>query len=259
MNDPVPIVAGWRSRLRASAIHLACSAAVAALAAGLVFLVWYPPPFTTLAGGLGLFTLLTSVDVVIGPLLTLAIFDRRKPMPVLRRDLGVLVTLQLAALAYGLHTMYIARPAVMALEGNRLRVVAVTDVRLSELDEALPAYRALPITGPLFVRTANPTVDQKFEAIRLALAGYDVGTRPTYWRPWDDVARAEVRRGAQPLATLFKRYPARAEELRAAVAKSGVAAERVGFLPVISRHDVAVALVDTTAGEIVGYAPFDGF
>jgi hypothetical protein len=250
---------GWNFRLRASLIHLAGSAAVAALAAALVFVVWYPPPFATLAGGLGLFTLLTSVDVVIGPLLTLAVFDRRKPTPVLRRDLAVLIVLQLAALGYGLHTMFIARPAVLALEGNRLRVVAVHEVLASELGQAPPPYDRLPIAGPLRVRTAEPTPEQKFDAIRLALGGHDLGTRPTFWRPWDETAHTELRQAAKPLDTLYQRYAARADELRAAVARTRVLPEHVGYVPVISRYDVAVALVDRGAGEIVGFAPFDGF
>ncbi len=43
---------------------------IAALAAALVFLVWYPSPYSTLAGGTGLFLLIVSVDVVMGPALT---------------------------------------------------------------------------------------------------------------------------------------------------------------------------------------------
>lgn len=257
--DRRPQAAAWRFRLRASLIHLAGSAAVATLAAALVFGVWYPPPFARLAGGLGLFTLLTSVDVVVGPLLTFAVFDRRKPMPVLRRDLAVLIVLQLAALGYGLHTMFIARPAVLALEGDRLRVVAVHDVLVSELGRAQSPYDRLPITGPLRVRTASPTPEQKFDAIQLALGGYDVGTRPTFWRPWDETAHAQLRQAAKPIDTLYRRYAARAEELHAAVVRTGVPPERVGYVPVISRFDVAVALVDRGAGEIVGFAPFDGF
>jgi hypothetical protein len=249
----------WRSRLRAAGIHLLLSLLVAGLVALLVFLLWYPFPYREVSSGRELFLLVIAVDVVIGPLLTLAVFDRRKPTPVLRRDLAVLVVLQLAALGYGLHTMFIARPAVLALEGDRLRVVAVHDVLASELGQAPPPFDRLPITGPMRVRTANPTPEQKFDAIRLALSGHDLGARPTFWRPWDETAHAELRQAAKPLDPLYRRYAARADELRAAIARTGVPAERIGYVPVISRHDVAVALVDRRAGEIVGFAPFEGF
>ena len=63
-----------RARWRAALIHLGCSAVLASAAAALVFLVWYPWPYSVLAGGIGLFILITGVDVVMGPLITLVVF-----------------------------------------------------------------------------------------------------------------------------------------------------------------------------------------
>ena len=95
-------------RTRASAIHLVASTVVAALAGALVFFLWYPLPFREIAGGRELFLLLVAIDVVLGPLITLAVFNPRKPRTELVRDLSVVVLLQLAALAYGLHTVALA-------------------------------------------------------------------------------------------------------------------------------------------------------
>ena len=67
-----------RPRAYAAGIHLLISAAIAGLAAILVFVVWYPGPFRNMAGGRDLFLLVTSVDVVLGPLLTFAVFNRAK-------------------------------------------------------------------------------------------------------------------------------------------------------------------------------------
>ena len=68
----------WKNRLYAGAIHLAISLSVAALAAYLVFGIWYPSPYPELSGGRELFLLVIAVDVVIGPLITLVIFNRTK-------------------------------------------------------------------------------------------------------------------------------------------------------------------------------------
>ena len=100
----------WRDRLRAAGIHLGLSALVAAMAALLVFALWYPYPYREISGGRSLFLLVITVDVVLGPLLTFAIFDRAKPRRRLRRDLAVVALLQLAGLAYGLWTVNLARP-----------------------------------------------------------------------------------------------------------------------------------------------------
>ena len=80
--------------------------------------------------------LVVSCDLVLGPLITFTIFDKRKPWPELRRDLAIVVALQLAALGYGLHTVIIARPVVLALEEDRFRVVAAPGVLETELPRA---------------------------------------------------------------------------------------------------------------------------
>ena len=77
----------WRQRLRAAAVHLGLSALVALLAAVLVFFLWYPYPYRVISGGRELFQLVVGVDVIVGPLITFAIFDRAKPRTELRRDL----------------------------------------------------------------------------------------------------------------------------------------------------------------------------
>src|SRR6478609_8700249 len=100
----------WKVRFKASAIHLGISLAIAVLAAMLVFGIWYPYPYRELSGGRELFLLLVSVDVILGPLITLAIFNRAKPRKELRRDLAVVGLIQLAALGYGLWTVFVARP-----------------------------------------------------------------------------------------------------------------------------------------------------
>lgn len=247
-----------RPRLQAAAIHLCGSAAVAALAAALVFWVWYPEPYAWIAGGLGLFKLVVSSDLVIGPLLTLVVFDPSKRRTVLVRDLGVLVVLQLAALGYGLHTMFMARPVALAFEGTRFRVVTVSDVLVDELPQALPPFRHLPLTGPRLVNTADPTAADKLDAISKALAGHDVGTRPRYWRPWDDAARRQVAQNAKSVQSLTERVPASAPLLRAALGALPLPPAQVGYLPVLSRFQPAVALVDLKAGDIVGYVPVNG-
>lgn len=249
-----------RLRSKAAAIHLSGSALVAAAAAVLVYGVWYPFPYQVLAGGTGLFLLITSVDVVIGPCLTFAVFAPEKGLGRLKFDLCVIVALQLAALVYGLHTMFQARPVVLALETDRFRVVTAADVFADELRFAPASLRTLSWRGPLALRTVVPTdPQQSIEAVELALAGYDLGTRPRFWQPWDEVARGEVLLAARPLADLEKKYPARSDELRRIAQEKGISIDTLGFLPVLSKHADWVALVDRRVGEVVGFAPFDGY
>lgn len=249
-----------RARWRAALIHLGCSALMAAGAAALVFLIWYPWPYSVLAGGIGLFLLITGVDVIMGPLITLVVFDRRKPWTELRRDLLIVVVLQLCALGYGLHILFVARPVALALETDRLRVVRAGDIAEDELPLAPPGLSSLSLTGPRLLRTERPTdPTELMETVQRALAGFDLGMRPKYWRPWDDVGRREVITVAKPLEPLRHRYGARRAEFDAAIARTGLGVEHLRYLPMLSQHDDWIALIDVRNGDLVGYAPFNAY
>src|SRR4051812_9236072 len=94
-----------KERLKASGIHLGVSLCVALCAALLVFAAWYPYPYREISGGRELFMIVTGVDVVLGPLITLTIFNPAKSRRELTLDLSVVAGIQIAALCYGLWTV----------------------------------------------------------------------------------------------------------------------------------------------------------
>lgn len=247
-----------RSRLTAALIHLGLSALVAAIAALLVFGLWYPVPFRETSGGRELFFIVIAVDVVLGPFITFAIFDRSKPWPELRRDLAVVVLLQLAGLAYGLYSVANARPVVMALEGDRLRVVRAIDMTEADLSKAPPEFQRLPMWGVHLIAARPPKADEKLTAIDMGLAGVDIGMRPEFWLPSSATGNAFALAG-QPIDKLRKHYPKRETELNAAIAETHLPAAALKFIPILARSTDWVALVNAGTGSIVGYAPFDGF
>ena len=247
----------WRRRFLAAGIHLLISAAVAALAAVLVFWIWYPGPFRRLAGGRDLFLLVTSVDVVLGPCLTFAVFNIAKGMQHLRRDLAIIGVIQAAGFAYGLHTVYIVRPVAMVFEVDRLRLVTASDVSDAELGKGPPEYRTLPTTGPWLLGARKPERgSESNDALFTSLSGLDIGYRPLFWQPYEKSAAMALAR-SMPLALLFDHYPNRADELRQRLREMGADAATHRFLPTIARGDW-VAVIDK-AGAVVGYLPFDGF
>lgn len=240
--------------------HLAASGLVAAMAALLVFQFWYAWPYRVISGGLELFALIVGVDLILGPLITLTIFDVRKPRRELWRDMTAVVCIQLAALAYGVHTVYLARPVALALEGERFRVTAAVEVQRDELPSALPGFQTLSLTGPVLVNTAEPqTPDEQFEFMAKGIAGADLGMRPKLWRPWDEAARARVKRTARPLTELLAKRPMAAADIRAAAQASGRAVAQLLYLPVIAHRSDWSILIDKTSGDPVGFVPVDGF
>jgi hypothetical protein len=245
-------------RLRAFLIHMAISLLVAMAAAALVFLLWYPSPFREISGGRELFLLVVAVDVVIGPLITFAVFDRRKPRAELVRDLTIVAVLQLGALAYGLYSVAQARPAVVALEGSRLRVVRAVDLEAANLAHAPEGLRDVSWVGPRYLATRPPTAAEKFEAIARGLAGEDIGMRPEFWRTPSDTAAALIQ-AAKPLHSLKTHDPEATRRLADAVATTGHPREQLGYLPILARRTDWCALIDLKSGSVAGYVAIDGF
>lgn len=244
------------SRLYAAGTHLGLSVLVALLVAGLVFTLWYPWPYRTASGGQELFLLITAVDVVMGPCLTLAIFNIDKGWRLLRRDLMVIALLQLSALAYGLHTVYAARPVALVFEKDRFRVISVVDVHEAELEKASPEYRRLPLTGPWLLSTRPPKDEEYADALEMGFKGVDVGQRPIFWQPYG-LSREEALKKARPVSVLYEKYEGRGGELDYALSDQNLSREETLFLPMLAREDWVVLLLRN--GDIAGFAPFDGW
>ena len=249
----------WRDRLQASAIHLTLSLAIAALAAALVFGVWYPYPYREISGGRELFLILVSVDVILGPLLTLAVFNRVKPWPVLRRDLVVIASLQVIALGYGLWTVSLARPVHMVFEYNRFSVVHAVDVPPQELVKTAPGINALPLTGPtlLSLRAFN-NEDEKFDLTMAAVGGFGLSSRPDLWQPYAK-ALPEILKEAKPVSQLKTRFAQNAAEIDRVVRDAGGDPQTTLFLPLIGRDHYWTVFVDPVDARVIATMPLDPF
>lgn len=103
------------AKIKAASLHFLCSAVIFLLA--LTWIRWglYPEFHFELNGVWHGLRLIAGVDLVLGPLLTLLIFHTMKPLREKMTDFIVVGVVQLAALAYGLHTMYQEHPYLLVL------------------------------------------------------------------------------------------------------------------------------------------------
>jgi hypothetical protein len=246
-------------RVRASAIHLMLSALIAGVVAVVVLGVWYPYPYRDISGGKVLFGILVSVDVIMGPLITLAIFNPAKPVHVLKKDVAVIGLLQLLALAYGSWTLHEARPVHLVFEVDRFRVVHAVDVAPESLQQAPPALRELPMSGPTLI-ALRPFHDQRERSASMmeAMAGVHQATQPQYWQDYA-LALPAVRTVAKPVAELKSRFPNRVAELEAAIAAAGLDPVHAVYLPLVGRDRFWTALIDPQTAQPKGYLPLDPF
>lgn len=248
-----------KDRLKASGIHFCVSLIVALLAAVLVFGLWYPYPYRAVSGGRELFVILVMVDVILGPLITLVVFNRAKPWPELRRDLAVVVLIQLGALGYGLWTVFAARPVHMVFEYDRFRIVHAVDVPSELLAKAPPGVDPMPVMGPTLLSLRPFRDSQEYMSATLAaLQGISLAARPDLWQPYA-AATPEILKAARPAVALKTRFVAQAAAIDAVIARAGRQPEAVVYLPMVGRKSFWTVLLDPVTAEVVGYIPLDSF
>lgn len=249
----------WTSRCRASGIHLGISLVIAGLIAGLVFGLWYPYPYREISGGRELFMLVMAVDVVMGPLITLMIFNPLKSRRELRLDLALVGVLQLAALVYGLSTVYTARPVHLVFEYNRMAVVSAADVDPVTLIQAPASLQTLPLTGPTLL-SLRPFKDgnEEYDSTMAALSGVPQAAQPALWQSWD-AAHADILKESRPVAELKQRFGTQAALIDSAIAATGRPPEALRYLPLLARKQSWTVLIDAQTTAPVGFLPLDSF
>ncbi len=252
------------ARLKFASIYAArhglLSLLVGLLAAAMVFWVWYPPPYRDMLKVGSIFGIILVVDVVCGPLLTFILANPRKSRRERVLDFGLVGLIQILALVYGLHSVWVARPAVLAFERDRLVVLSANEIDTDQLAKAPEGLRALPFSGLLRVGTRRATGNKEFfESLDVGLAGISPGMRPAWWVPID-TQFDEMRAKAKPVGELIARRPESADVLRAALSQTKLAIEHLVYLPLTSNKSVDwVAIMNASTLELVAYAPVDGF
>ena len=248
-----------RFALRYALRHALVSLLVAGLSALFVFGLLYPPPTSAMLGVGSIFLLLLGVDVVCGPLLTLLLANPAKPRRERWLDFSLVGLVQLAALLYGLHSLWAARPVVLAFEVDRLVIASANEVQTETLSQAPAELQSLPWWGVLQVGTRKAKDSNEFfESMNLGLGGISPAMRPHWWLPWDS-AQAGIQERAKPVAELLARRPQAASVLQAAMAETGLPVQQLRYLPLTSSKTKDWVALLNTEGRIVGYAPVDGF
>lgn len=248
----------WREKFVACAIHFLATLVLAACAAALIFLIWYPAPFTEMLGGKELFLLVVGSDLALGPLMSLVIYNSRKSRRALVIDYSIVGAVQVAALVYGVWIMAGARPVYVAFVKDRFEVVQAADLTAGELAAARdPQFASRPLTGPRFVSVVVPPAEEQ-DALFQALAGNEEHLRPRFFVPFE-TELPTIQRRAKTLDDLAAKHGNAKEDIERARRKAGIPEEHLRWLPVRHSKGFWTAVIDVRTGLPVSYIPLDPY
>lgn len=116
------------ARIKAFLIHLSASIAIIGLFFAVLFGAWYPDFFFELEGVWAVARMVVLVHIVVGPFLTLVVYDLRKGVKVVRRDVAVIVLVQLFALGWGVRASYLGQPDYLAFTSGQFYTISRNEV-----------------------------------------------------------------------------------------------------------------------------------
>jgi hypothetical protein len=252
----------FKRRLRYSSkyagLHAVGTVLVAICAAWLVFGVWYPTPYQYASGGAQLFLLIIGIDVICGPLLTLILLSPSKSRLSLMSDIALIVLIQLMALAYGLWSVWQARPLFLVHEFDRFKVISRVD--LLEQDTSKIPAQLLPrlFSPPLVIGIRKPTDQERKEVLfESAFGGRDYAQRPEFYIPYTDEVAQLALVNAKPVTEFIMQNIDSASKIHEMATVHQDYVDRMKFLPVMARRDWIAVL--NSKGYLIGFVEGDGF
>ncbi len=234
------------TRWKASGIHFSISLMIGIFALCMLYFVYYPQPYFEPAGAGKLVLILLSVDVVLGPLLTLVVFKSGKKS--LKSDLSVIAAVQMAALLYGLHIMWAARPVFVVASVDRFELVYagnITDKAFAA--STFPEFSKESLTGPVFTVVRQLEAKESAEIMDIVESGSDVHLHPRFFAPATPAALATFWAHAKQI----KNLPVNAREMAEAYMKAHGIDGKLVAVPLKGRVEQYTVLVDQNTKKII--------
>lgn len=181
-----------QDKLRAFSLHLAISLGIFAVLLYLIVYHWYPQPFFAYDGGWQGIRIIAAVDVVLGPLLTLIVYKRAKPG--LKFDLGIIAALQIAALSWGIHTVYTQRPVLVDFTLSRFYTVTADQLPRTGLKPGALTRFTQTTPLPMAYTDIPDDLDKQTALLLESLrSGQPLYLRGDLYRPIDANSRRKIR------------------------------------------------------------------
>lgn len=222
----------FKQKLKASLLHLSLSVLIVFSFLIFVRTHWYPEPFFSISGLLTILIMIVAVDVILGPLLTFIVYKPKKPT--LKFDLATIAAIQIAALGYGMYTVYQAHPLYVAYAIDRFSPIDAREV--SPSNAKFEELKKSKLAGPTLVYLQKPTDRAEMSKITMEVMSgkADLDARTEYYFPLDQKIDEVIARSLN--IDIFAKKPENKAKLDVFIAKHGQKLENYAFLPLVGKE-----------------------
>jgi len=247
-----------QTRLSAFLTHLAFSALIAFTIILAAILIWYPNYFLDVTGAKKIFLMIVGIDVCLGPVLTLLVFNKKKKE--LGRDLITIFLIQLLALTYGMHTIITARPVYVVFAVDRFELVQANEIsKESLINASQDQFKKLPLFSPKWISALLPSdLKQKEELLFGSIeTGADLAQLPKYYSDYSNSIE-EIKKRSIPLTKLTEFNPEKPQET-ADLLQRFANKNKYGYIPLSGKKASLTVIIDIITGqpiEIINLEPW---
>lgn len=204
----------------------------------LVFFIWYAYPFNITEGVGDIVYMMAGIDIVLGPLLTLVVFNTAKKS--LKFDLSIIGLMQIAALVYGGYVIYSERPAWIAFAKDRFEVVGIMEIDASKIPDKRLSVGVFDRPKMVFVEL--PVGEKRNEILFQAIdGGADIDRTPELYREYEP-NKTEMVKASKDFSTHV--------DLQHEV---GLDSKNLKWLPVKGKLQDIVAIIDVENEAVSHY------
>jgi len=232
-------------RLKFFLSHLSLSFIISLIVVGVVFFVWYPTPLATAVSVTQIFLMMLAIDVIVGPILGWLVYKEGKKT--LKFDLSVIITIQIAALCYGVFNIEQGRPVWLAYNVDRFELVRKNEIIDEHLDQAQSQFQQTSWLQPQYVAVefSKDKKQREDDMFAEALGGISIAQKPERYVDFSH-ARPQIQQRALPLKEL-ESYNSKAE-VEKTLAKYPKAD---AWLPLKANTLDMVVLIDKEKAEVL--------
>jgi len=238
---------------KAFLVHLLLSAAIVGALLLLLVTRWYPMPYFVADGGWQGIRLVAAIDVVLGPLLTLVIYNRAKPRHKLIFDYSVIGAMQACAFAFGVWTVFSARTTVVVFTDGTFYTIGADEARF--MHHPYPDLLRKARQHPAYAMVNMPADPMARQALRRESM---TERRPLFAflnlvGPFTPERVPELAEYGIDIRHLLTEHPQQAVVVDRFLAAHGGTVEDYLFFPVKPRYRPVVLAFRRTSGELVDW------
>ncbi len=235
----------FKMKFKASFLHFLLSAIAISLIFLTVVLLWFPSPFLALTNFKDIATIVIAVDLVLGPLLTFVVFNPKKKS--LKKDLAVIVSIQIVALLYGIYTLFLIHPVYITFHGNAFNMVIAKQATPEKAK--YEQLKVSKLSKPTFVymKSNKKTRDQIFaETVN---GGRDIEAHAELYEPYENHLDTILENSLDMVKLFDKKNltPSSENFLK----KYNHSKDDYAYLPLIGTSSNAIIVLDKKSAEVI--------